>query len=122
MSTLADLRYVSERVIRSGSLLFELDVQNMSAPQDEVALACLVGQTERQPSESRSGCGTVLQPSSGCFLQALFTGDGSSSLLPRSTIQVSYSSRERAALPSTFSGCYWSSGLSARRCKASVTG
>src|SRR6202030_382116 len=30
------------------------------------------------------------------FLQALFTGDGSSSLLPRSTIQVSYSSYAEA--------------------------
>jgi DNA gyrase subunit A len=29
------------------------------------------------------------------FLQALFTGDGSSSLLPRNTIQVSYSTRSR---------------------------
>ena len=32
------------------------------------------------------------------FLQALFTGDGSSSLLPRATIQVSYSTRQRAQL------------------------
>ena len=84
-----DKRYVYSRTIASGSTLHELDVQDMSQFVKS-PLAELVG--------SRSAAKTVpervwreSQSFKRAFLQALFTGDGSSSLLPRKTIQVSYS-------------------------------
>ena len=82
-------RYLNERTITSGSTLFELDVHNLdrllSSP-----LRVLVGLRSAEKCIPES----VWLGSQGfkrVFLQALFTGDGSSSLLPRKTIQVSYS-------------------------------
>jgi DNA gyrase subunit A len=83
-------RYVSERTIRSGSHLFELDIQDMASFHTS-PLACLVGQRsaeKRVPELVWCSSPAVKR----AFVQSLFTGDGSSSLLPRSTIQVSYSS------------------------------
>jgi DNA gyrase subunit A len=82
-------RYVYERTIASGSRLFELDVQQLATLRSSV-LAELVG----KPSSAKAipetvWCGS--QAFKRVFLQALFTGDGSSSLLPRNSIQVSYS-------------------------------
>src|SRR5262249_2157178 len=82
-------RYVYERRIASGSTLHELDVHNLASLLSG-PLACLVG---------AKSAGKVIpdlvwagnQAFKRVFLQALFTGDGSSSLLPRKTIQVSYS-------------------------------
>ncbi|MFL5953999.1 MAG: DNA gyrase subunit A [Gaiellaceae bacterium] len=82
-------RYISRREIASGSMLWELDVQNTER-LDESPLAdlrSLRAVNKRVPER-------VWQSSQAykrVFLQALFTGDGSSSLLPRKTIQVSYS-------------------------------
>jgi DNA gyrase subunit A len=83
-------RYVSERRIRSGNQLFELDIQSMSAFRAS-PLGCLVGQrsAEKRVPEIVWRSSPAFKRA---FLAALFTGDGSSSLLPRSTIQVSYSS------------------------------
>jgi DNA gyrase subunit A len=83
-------RYLSERTIKSGSHLFELDVQNLSAFRRS-PLASLIG------ARSAAKCVPefVWRGSPAfkrMFLQSLFTGDGSSSLLPRNTIQISYSS------------------------------
>jgi DNA gyrase subunit A len=82
-------RYVSRRAIASGSVCWELDVHNldrlMSSP-----LAALQG----RPSASKripEDVWRATQAYKRVFLQALFTGGGSSSLLPRKTIQVSYS-------------------------------
>ena len=83
-------RYVRERVIRSGSRLLELDVQDMARFRAS-PLACLLHRRSAQKCVPE----VVWQGSPAfkrTFLQALFTGDGSSSLLPRSTIQISYSS------------------------------
>jgi DNA gyrase subunit A len=83
-------RYVYERTIRSGSRLRELDVQDLSSLRAS-PLACLIGHASRAkhvPEQVWRGSPAFKR----AFLQALFTGDGSSSLLPRSTIQVSYSS------------------------------
>ncbi len=83
-------RYVSERTIASGSRLFELDVQNTGA-LERSALAVLRDRrsaAKRVPERVWHGDAGFKR----AFLQSLFTGDGSSSLLPRSTIQVSYSS------------------------------
>ncbi|MEH0821397.1 MULTISPECIES: intein-containing DNA gyrase subunit A [Micromonospora] len=89
-------RYVAERVIASGSTLHELDVQNLSALRASV-LGEMVGARSAGkfvPEFVWRGPAAVKR----AFLQALFEGDGSSSLLPRHTIQVSYSTRsERLA-------------------------
>jgi DNA gyrase subunit A len=82
-------RYVSERRIASGSVLHELDVHNLAALR-ESPLAELEGSksaAKRIPERVWRGS----QGFKRAFLQALFTGDGSSSLLPRKTIQISYS-------------------------------
>src|SRR5581483_4572659 len=82
-------RYVYERTIRSGSRLHELDVQDLRAVRESV-LAPLIG----VPSSERRIPDAVWRGKRDykrTFLQALFEGDGSSSLLPRNTIQISYS-------------------------------
>ncbi len=82
-------RYVRRRRISSGNVLWELDVQN-------------VGSISRSPLRALAGLRAAekfvpervwraSQAFKRVFLQALFTGDGSSSLLPRRTIQISYS-------------------------------
>ncbi|WFE95554.1 intein-containing DNA gyrase subunit A [Micromonospora sp. WMMD987] len=89
-------RYVSERVIASGSTLHELDVQDLSALR-----ASVLGELTGARSAAKFVPEFVWQGPAAikrAFLQALFEGDGSSSLLPRNTIQVSYSTRsERLA-------------------------
>jgi DNA gyrase subunit A len=83
-------RYVYERQIRSGSRLFELDIQDMSAFHASPlgCLAMLRSSEKRVPDLVWRSSPAFKR----AFLQSLFTGDGSSSLLPRSTIQISYSS------------------------------
>jgi DNA gyrase subunit A len=82
-------RYVYSRTIASGSLLHELDVQRLDALLGS-ELACFAGLTSSQKSIP-DRVWTATQAFKRVFLQALFTGDGSSSLLPRKTIQISYS-------------------------------
>jgi DNA gyrase subunit A len=82
-------RYVSQRTIASGSRLYELDVHNTSA-----LTASPLGSLTGIRSSATCVPKDVWDASQGfkrVFLQALFTGDGSSSLLPRKTMQVSYS-------------------------------
>src|SRR5205823_182264 len=55
------------------------------------------------------------------FLQALFTGDGSSSLLPRKTIQISYSSYSEA-LCREIQRLLLEFGIVSRRCRPSARG
>jgi DNA gyrase subunit A len=89
-------RYVSERVIASSSTLLELDVQQLDALR-----ASVLGELAGARSAEKSVPESVWRGSAAfkrVFLQSLFTGDGSSSLLPRNSIQVSYSTRsERLA-------------------------
>ncbi|MFY1688938.1 intein-containing DNA gyrase subunit A [Plantactinospora sp. WMMB782] len=89
-------RYVSERVIASGSVLHELDVHDLTELRKSL-LGELVGVRSAAkfvPEFVWQGPAAVKR----AFLQALFEGDGSSSLLPRNTMQVSYSTRsERLA-------------------------
>ncbi|MEX2107964.1 MAG: DNA gyrase subunit A [Solirubrobacterales bacterium] len=81
-------RYVYARQISSGSLLHELDVQNLSH-LDDSPLAELTGKArEKRVPEFVWRAGGAFKRA---FLRSLFTGDGSSSLLPRKTIQISYS-------------------------------
>ena len=84
-------RYVYSRTIRSGSLCHELDVQNLAALRASplAEMEGLTSELKRVPEFVWSG-GSGLKR---VFLQSLFEGDGSCSILPRSTIQVSYSTR-----------------------------
>lgn len=89
-------RYVSERTIASGSLLYELDIHNVNALRGS-RLWDVVGQRSADKAVPE-----WLWQAPACvkraFLQALFEGDGSCSVLPRNTIQISYSTRsERLA-------------------------
>ncbi|HEU4599835.1 MAG TPA: DNA gyrase subunit A, partial [Solirubrobacterales bacterium] len=81
-------RYVYSRRIASGSLLHELDIQNLDRLLDSPLAE--IGGTAREKAVPefvwRSSPALKRE-----FLRVLFTGDGSSSLLPRNTIQVSYS-------------------------------
>jgi DNA gyrase subunit A len=87
-SVVGGRRYVSSREIISGSTLHELDVQNMDHLRDS-PLAELTGRAkEKRVPEFVWRSGAAFKRA---FLSALFTGDGSSSRLPRNTIQVSYS-------------------------------
>ena len=81
-------RYVYERTIRSGSLLHELDVQSMGSYR-----VSPLGELSGRSSEKwiPSFVWTAVPAFKRAFLQALFEGDGSSSLLGRNTIQISYS-------------------------------
>ncbi|MCY7372664.1 MAG: hypothetical protein LH461_03030, partial [Spirochaetaceae bacterium] len=86
-------RYVSSRIIRSGSLLHEMDIHDLSAVRRSV-LASMIGHRsadKRVPEFVWRGSPAVKTT----FLQSLFTGDGSSSLLARGTLQVTYSTRSQ---------------------------
>ena len=92
-SVVGGQRYVYSRVIASGSVLWELDVQNMEA---------FLNSPLREMAGRRSAHKRIPEfvwrgstDAKRAFLQALFEGDGSSSLLPRRTIQISYSTRSR---------------------------
>jgi DNA gyrase subunit A len=81
-------RYVYSRRIVSGSLLCELDVQNLALLRESP-----LGEISGKANEKKVP-EFVWQSTAAfkrMFLSALFTGDGSSSLLPRNSIQVSYS-------------------------------
>jgi DNA gyrase subunit A len=81
-------RYVYSRQIASGSILHELDVQNLSHFESS-PLAAITGMAREKvvPEFIWTGSSALKRQ----FLRALFTGDGSSSLLPRNSIQISYS-------------------------------
>ncbi|MCA1712508.1 MAG: intein-containing DNA gyrase subunit A [Actinobacteria bacterium] len=84
-------RYLSHRTIASGSLLHELDVQDVEAAHSSV-LTALVGERaadKRVPEAVWAQRAAYKRR----FLQALFEGDGSCSALPRHSIQISYSTR-----------------------------
>ncbi|WP_374023651.1 intein-containing DNA gyrase subunit A [Mycobacterium sp. HNNTM2301] len=90
-------RYISSRTIASGSMLHELDIQNLTELK-KTRLADLCGQRSAAkviPDWLWQSPAAVKR----AFLQALFEGDGSCSALPRNTIQISYSTRsERLAV------------------------
>ncbi|MBC8093843.1 MAG: intein-containing DNA gyrase subunit A [Pseudonocardia sp.] len=84
-------RYVSSRRIASGSVLHEIDVQDLAALRASV-LAELSGSRSAEKRVPESvWLGSAARKR--LFLQALFTGDGSCSALPHGTVQVSYSTR-----------------------------
>jgi DNA gyrase subunit A len=89
-------RHVSRRRIASGSTIWELDVHALEWLNRSplIELAGTRSADKRVPEPVWRGS----QAFKRVFLQALFTGDGSSSLLPRKTMQVSCStSSERLA-------------------------
>ena len=112
-------RYVYSRTIESGSLCHEFDVQNLAALRRS-PLAEMEGLTsahKRVPEFVWAGS-TALKR---VFLQALFEGDGSCSLLPRSTIQISYSTRSSRSGARRPAAACWSSA-SCRRLSCSARG
>ncbi len=84
-------RYLGARTIKSGSLCHELDIQNLLALRRSplAEMEGLYSEHKRVPEFVWSGSHAFKR----VFLQALFEGDGSCSLLPRSTVQISYSTR-----------------------------
>ncbi|MGH3050322.1 MAG: LAGLIDADG family homing endonuclease, partial [Gaiellaceae bacterium] len=82
-------RYAYSRAIRSGSTLHELDVQNLASVRAS-ALATLIGVASDEKVVPER-VWRAARDYKRVFLQALFMGDGSCSLLPRATIQISYS-------------------------------
>jgi len=81
-------RCVYAQTMRSGKTLWALDVRRLG----RVLVSPLSGVAAT--SHAKSVPEIVWQGSGGlkrAFLRSLFTGDGSSSLLPRSSIQISYS-------------------------------
>jgi DNA gyrase subunit A len=88
-SVVGGARYVYERRIESGSTLWELDVQNLDALR-----ASPLGELAEYSSAEKRVPEAVWRNTPSfkrVFLQALFEGDGSSSALPRGSIQISYS-------------------------------
>lgn len=84
-------RYVYSRTIRSGNLLHELDVQDLKRFR-ESPLSALIG-----PRSDEKYVPSYIWAASPAmkrvFLQGMFEGDGSCSVLGRNTIQISYSTR-----------------------------
>src|ERR1700744_168470 len=78
-------RYVASRQIASGSVLHELDIQNLR-PLMQSRLGELSGQRSAQKVVPEWLWQSPLAVKRA-FLQGLFEGDGSCSLLPRNTIQ-----------------------------------
>ena len=105
-------RYVYDRTIASGNLLYELDVQNLDEWRRS-PLAELVGKSyEKRVPEFVWRGGPALKRA---FLQSVFEGDGSSSLLPRNTIQISYSTRS-VTLAGDIQRLLLEFGIVSRRC------
>ncbi|HUA12029.1 MAG TPA: DNA gyrase subunit A [Solirubrobacteraceae bacterium] len=84
-------RYLTARTIKSGSLCYELDVQNLTRLRESplAEMQGLSSEHKRVPDFVWADGHAFKR----VFLQALFEGDGSCSLLPRRTIQISYSTR-----------------------------
>ncbi len=83
-------RYVYDRVIKSGSRLYELDVQNLESWRRS-PLGEVTGKAAEKGIPEfvwRAGA-----PVKRAFLRSLFEGDGSTSALARRSIQISYSTR-----------------------------
>ncbi len=86
-------RYLYHRKLKSGKPIYELDVQNLSHLSDS-PLGELIGSKSQDKFIPKFVWSASLA-SKRVFLQALFEGDGSSSLLPRKTISIAYSTRSR---------------------------
>jgi DNA gyrase subunit A len=82
-------RYVYSRRIRSGSILCELDVQDLQHVRSS-ALVALVGVKSDQKRIPELIWRSSLEVKAR-FLASLFTGDGSCSVLAHRSVQVSYS-------------------------------
>ncbi|MGN6522406.1 MAG: intein-containing DNA gyrase subunit A, partial [Actinomycetes bacterium] len=82
-------RYVSSRILRSGSRCFELDIHQLDKLEAS-CLASLQGQRSAAKSVPEFVWSSPLDVKAA-FLQALFTGDGSASALARNSVQISYS-------------------------------
>jgi DNA gyrase subunit A len=84
-------RYVYDRVLKSGRRIYELDVQDMRAFKESPLgeLAGFKSAARRVPRFVWEGS----TPLKRYFLRSLFEGDGSVSLAPRKSVQITYSTR-----------------------------
>ncbi|MHB8510766.1 MAG: DNA gyrase subunit A [Actinomycetota bacterium] len=84
-------RYTYSRVIKSGSLLLELDVQDLT----ELKKTPLAEMTGLRSADKKipSFVWQANLAFKATFLRALYEGVGCSSLLPRATISITYSTR-----------------------------
>ncbi|HWC35564.1 MAG TPA: intein-containing DNA gyrase subunit A [Mycobacteriales bacterium] len=83
-------RYVYDRVIASGSRLYELDIQNLEAWKASPLSEISGNAADKHIPEFVWRAGT---PVKRAFLRSLFEGDGSTSSLARRSVQISYSTR-----------------------------
>jgi DNA gyrase subunit A len=88
-SVVGGARYISQRKIASGSTLMELDIHNLNALRSSPVAELVGGRGAEKRIPERVWTGG--REFKRVFLQALLTGDGSSSLSPRATIHISYS-------------------------------
>lgn len=86
-------RYLYQRKLRSGRMIFEMDIHNMEAIKQS-PLAEMIGSRSAE-KQVPSFVWKHSQKFKQIFLRALFEGDGSSALLGRNTIQISYSTRSQ---------------------------
>ncbi|MEO7198239.1 MAG: DNA gyrase subunit A [Solirubrobacterales bacterium] len=92
-SVVGGRRYVSNRTIASGSSLWELDIHNLTELRASPLVELLGSRSAAKSIPEAIWSGRV--ESKRVFLRALFEGDGCVSMLPRNSIQVSYSTRSR---------------------------
>jgi DNA gyrase subunit A len=86
-------RYLNQTTLPSGKELYSLDVHNSEDfQQSPLAELCGAKSTDKRIPSFVWKKPLAFKRS---FLQSLFEGDGSSSLLPRNTMQVSYSTRSQ---------------------------
>src|SRR5215218_2931381 len=84
-------RYVYERTLRSGRRIHELDVQDMRAFKASPLVEIVGYKSAKRCVPAFVWEGSTLRKRA--FLQSLFEGDGSVSLAPRNSVQITYSTR-----------------------------
>ncbi len=87
------VRYISERTIKSGNRLLEIDIHNLGAFTTS-PLGEMIGLRSADKCVPSFVWGRSLA-FKRVFLQSLYEGDGSSSLLARNTLSIAYSTRSR---------------------------
>ncbi len=92
--------YSYERIIKSGSLLYEFDVQSMAGVEEFAKTEIYSDLLNKKSAEKRipEYIFTLPKEAQRIFLQYLFEGDGSVSLLEKNTLSIQYSSQSKELL------------------------
>jgi DNA gyrase subunit A len=107
-------RYAYSRTIQSGSLLHELDIQDLTEARGG-PLRSLIGRSSGEKAIPELVWRSP-QAFKRAFLQSLFEGDGSCSRLPRNSVQISYSTYSEQ-LAKDVQQLLLEFGVVARRCR-----